>query len=146
MLGYFFYLTTELTLSPMKLLNNAAAVSTGFLRPPNRAVLSAAAADLVGSFQEINRKNLFLDRFWSQSRYLSATSETWGCGLKFADPPRTVALHRLRFHRHTSTRITTISVKSDNREWLNTQIKMILLNMPFLFLKCLLNEFKYVIL
>ncbi len=53
MLGYFFYLTTELTLSPMKLLNNAAAVSTGFLRPPNRAVLSAAAADLVGSFQEI---------------------------------------------------------------------------------------------
>ncbi len=52
MLGYFFYLTTELTLSPMKL-NNAAAVSTGFLRPPNRAVLSAAAADLVGSFQEI---------------------------------------------------------------------------------------------
>ncbi len=36
----------------MKLLN-AASVSTGFLRPQERVVLSAAAADLVGSFQEI---------------------------------------------------------------------------------------------
>ncbi len=50
MLGYFFYLTAGFILSPVKLLNNAAAVSTSFLSPQERA---AAAADLVHSFWEI---------------------------------------------------------------------------------------------
>ncbi len=37
----------------MKLLKNAAGVSKGFLSPQERAVLSAAAGDLVHSFGEI---------------------------------------------------------------------------------------------
>ncbi len=58
LLGHFnaglfsFYRPAGLTLSPVKLLNNAAAGSTGFLSPQERAVLSAAA-DLVHSFVEI---------------------------------------------------------------------------------------------
>ncbi len=47
----FFYLTAGLSLSPVKLLNNAAAESTGFLSPQERAVLRATA-NLVHSFGE----------------------------------------------------------------------------------------------
>ncbi len=65
-----------------------------------------------------------------------------GRGLKFTVPPRTAALHRLGFRQHTGTRISTISVKSDYRERLNTLKLKCYFYMPFLFLKCLLNEFK----
>ncbi len=57
-LFFFLYLTTGLSLSPVKLLK-AAAVSTGFLSPQETAVLSAT--DLVNSFGEIKVcKHLFL--------------------------------------------------------------------------------------
>ncbi len=65
-----------------------------------------------------------------------------GRGLNFAVPPRTAALHRLGFRQHTGTRISTISVKIDYRKQLNTLKLKCYFYMPFLFLKCLLNEFK----
>ncbi len=71
---------------------------------------------------------------------LWVASEMRGCGLKFAVPQRTAALHRIRFRQHNGTRISTISLKSDYRERL--KIKRLLLNVSFLCLKCLLNEFK----
>ncbi len=51
-MGYFFLPNRWVEPVSLKLLNNTAAVSTGFLSPQERAVLSAAA-DLVHSFGEI---------------------------------------------------------------------------------------------